>query len=47
MAKGEPAPGRAFPPVDAAAGFTLGVLALSSVVLGFYQGAFGQWLLSR
>jgi len=47
LAEGEPAPGRAFAPVGAAAGLMLGVLALSSVVLGFYQGAFGQWLLSR
>jgi NADH-quinone oxidoreductase subunit N len=45
--EGAPAPGRAFAPVGAAAGLTLGVLALSSVILGFYQGAFGQWLLSR
>jgi len=47
LAGGEPAPGRAFAPVDAAAGLMLGVLTLSSVILGFYQGAFGQWLLSR
>jgi NADH-quinone oxidoreductase subunit N len=47
VAEGEPVPDHAFAPVGAAAGFTLGVLALSSVVLGFYQGAFGQWLLSR
>jgi NADH-quinone oxidoreductase subunit N len=47
VADGEPAPRRAFAPVGAAAGLMLGVLALSSVVLGFYQGAFGQWLLSR
>jgi NADH-quinone oxidoreductase subunit N len=47
LAEREPAPGRAFAPVSAVAGLTLGVLTLSSVILGFYQGAFGQWLLSR
>lgn len=34
-------------PVGFAAGFTLAVLALSSVLLGFYQGGLGQWLLAR
>lgn len=32
--------------VGIAAGITLGVLALSSVLLGFYQGPLGQWLTS-
>lgn len=31
-------------PVDALAGIALGLLALSSIVLGFYQGPLGQWL---
>ncbi|MSU49934.1 MAG: NADH-quinone oxidoreductase subunit N [Opitutus sp.] len=31
-------------PVGLAAGFALGALALASIVLGFYQGPFGQWL---
>jgi len=26
---------------------TLGSLALATVVLGFYQGALGEWLLSK
>jgi NADH-quinone oxidoreductase subunit N len=47
LAEGEPAPGCVFAPVAAATGLTLGVLTLGSVILGFYQGAFGQWLLSR
>jgi hypothetical protein len=29
------------------AGATLGLLALCSVLLGFYQGSFGGWLLTR
>ena len=33
--------------VDLLAGVTLGVLALASVVLGFYQGPIGQWLTSK
>ena len=31
-------------PVGLVAGLALGALALSSIVLGFYQGPFGQWL---
>lgn len=34
-------------PVAWPVGLTLGLLALSSVVLGFYQGSFGEWLLNR
>lgn len=34
-------------PVGLLAGVALGTLALASVVLGFYQGPFGQWLTSR
>jgi NADH-quinone oxidoreductase subunit N len=34
-------------PVTLLAGITLGVLALGSVVLGFYQGPIGQWLAVR
>lgn len=34
-------------PVAWPAGLTLGLLALASVVLGFYQGSFGEWLLTR
>jgi hypothetical protein len=29
------------------AGVTLGLLALCTVLLGFYQGSFGEWLLTR
>ena len=35
------------PPLSFASGFTLGILALSTVVLGFYQGPFGAWLTLR
>ena len=34
-------------PVDLATGIALGALALSTVVLGFYQGPLGAWLGSR
>lgn len=34
-------------PVGLAAGVTLASLAAATVVLGFYQGALGEWLLSR
>ena len=34
-------------PVGLVAGLTLTVLALASVVLGFYQGPIGNWLLDR
>ncbi|MDO8542008.1 MAG: NADH-quinone oxidoreductase subunit N [Opitutaceae bacterium] len=34
-------------PVGFFAGLTLGVLALASVALGFYQGPFGDWLTMR
>lgn len=34
-------------PVSLAAGLTLGALALASIVLGFYQGPFGEWLALR
>lgn len=34
-------------PVVWYAGVTLGLLALCSVLLGFYQGSFGGWLLTR
>ena len=34
-------------PVGLACGVALGVLALSTVFLGFYQGPFGQWLTLR
>ena len=34
-------------PTIVAAGVTLGVLALASVVLGFHQGPIGQWLTSK
>lgn len=40
-----PKPAR--PPLSFASGFTLGILALSTVVLGFYQGPLGQWLTLR
>lgn len=34
-------------PVGVIAGLALGSLALASIVLGFYQGPFGQWLTAR
>ena len=34
-------------PVAWPAGVTLGLLALCTVLLGFYQGSFGEWLLTR
>lgn len=34
-------------PVSWSAGLALGLLALASVVLGFYQGGFGHWVLNR
>ncbi|CAM3002874.1 NADH-quinone oxidoreductase subunit N [Rariglobus hedericola] len=34
-------------PVSLMAGVTLASLAVATVVLGFYQGALGEWLLSR
>jgi NADH-quinone oxidoreductase subunit N len=34
-------------PVGIAAGLALGVLALASIVLGFYQGPFGQWVTAK
>ncbi|HTJ77425.1 MAG TPA: NADH-quinone oxidoreductase subunit N [Rariglobus sp.] len=40
----DPRPGRT--PVSFAAGVMLASLALATVVLGFYQGPFGAWLLS-
>ena len=40
----DPRPGRT--PVGVAAGVMLASLALATVVLGFYQGSFGAWLLS-
>ncbi len=40
-----PRPGRT--PVGLAAGVMLGSLALATVVLGFYQGSLGVWLLNR
>jgi NADH-quinone oxidoreductase subunit N len=35
------------PPVGLLAGLTLGLLALGTVLLGFYQGVLGQWLAPR
>ena len=40
----DPRPGRT--PVSLAAGAMLASVALGTVVLGFYQGAFGEWLFS-
>lgn len=34
-------------PVSFTAGVTLATLALATIVLGFYQGALGEWLLSK
>jgi NADH-quinone oxidoreductase subunit N len=34
-------------PVDLVTGIALGALALSTVVLGFYQGPLGAWLTKR
>jgi NADH-quinone oxidoreductase subunit N len=34
-------------PVDLVTGIALGALALSTVVLGFYQGPLGAWLTPR
>jgi NADH-quinone oxidoreductase subunit N len=34
-------------PVSLTAGMTLGLLAAATIVLGFYQGALGEWLLAR
>jgi NADH-quinone oxidoreductase subunit N len=33
-------------PVGIVSGLTLGTLAIASVVLGFYQGPLGDWLLA-
>jgi NADH-quinone oxidoreductase subunit N len=44
---GETAPARASAPVGVLAGLMLGLLALATVVLGFYQGPLGQWLNNR
>ncbi|MEY3773370.1 MAG: hypothetical protein RLZZ129_150, partial [Verrucomicrobiota bacterium] len=44
---GETAARPARTPVAWPAGLALGVLALASVVLGFYQGGFGDWVLNR
>jgi NADH-quinone oxidoreductase subunit N len=34
-------------PLSLSAGMTLGLLAAATIVLGFYQGALGEWLLAR
>ncbi len=34
-------------PVSLTAGVTLASLAVATIVLGFYQGSFGEWLLSK
>ena len=34
-------------PVSLTAGVTLAMLAAATIILGFYQGALGEWLLSR
>ena len=34
-------------PVSLVAGVTLGSLAVATIVLGFYQGSFGEWLLAK
>jgi len=44
---GETAARPARTPVAWPAGLALGLLALASVVLGFYQGGFGDWVLNR
>ena len=41
---GAPDPRPAHTPVKLVSLLTLGALALASIVLGFYQGPFGQWL---
>lgn len=43
----ETPPARPITPVSFAVGTALIALTLSSICLGFYQGAFGNWLLSR
>ncbi len=44
---GEAAPQPARAPVGLMAGLMLGVLALATIFLGFYQGPLGQWLNNR
>ncbi|MBW8781909.1 MAG: NADH-quinone oxidoreductase subunit N [Verrucomicrobia bacterium] len=46
LLEGETDPRPVRTPVGVAAGVTLATVALATVVLGFYQGAFGDWLLS-
>lgn len=41
------APVRVHAPIGITAGIALGVLALGSLALGFYQGPLGQWLAQR
>jgi NADH-quinone oxidoreductase subunit N len=41
------APSRARTPVSFGLGAALALLALSSIAFGFYQGVFGQWVVSR
>jgi NADH-quinone oxidoreductase subunit N len=43
----EPASARVRTPLGLTAAVTLGLLAFSSIILGFYQGPLGQWLTQR